>query len=61
MAKLDLILEQLRELNQISSAVRTRIDETDAKMDALAIDVHKVIVQVTAIQESQERHERLQL
>ena len=59
MDKLDLILEQIKELNQISSAIRNRIDESDAKIDALAMDLHKVIGHVTAIQENQERHERL--
>lgn len=56
--KLDLILEQIKELNFITSAIRNRIDESDAKIDALAMDVHKVIGQVTAIQGSQERYER---
>ncbi len=59
MDKLDLILEQLKELKLITSAVINRVDESDAKIDALSMDLHKVVGQVTAIQESQERHERL--
>ncbi|XID94940.1 hypothetical protein ACF3MZ_10665 [Paenibacillaceae bacterium WGS1546] len=59
MDKLDLILEQIKELNLISSAILNRIDESDAKINALALDIHKVIGQVTSIQENQERHERL--
>jgi hypothetical protein len=57
--KLDLILEQIKELKLITSAVRNRVDESDAKIDALSMDLHKVIGQVTALQESHERHERL--
>ncbi|WP_373231761.1 hypothetical protein [Cohnella sp.] len=59
MDKLDLILEQLKELKLITSAVVNRIDESDAKINAISLDIHKIVGQVTAIQESQERHERL--
>jgi SMC interacting uncharacterized protein involved in chromosome segregation len=57
--KLDLILEQIKELKLITSSVANRIEESDAKLDALSMDLHKVIGQVTALQETQERHERL--
>ncbi|MCD9023062.1 hypothetical protein [Cohnella silvisoli] len=59
MDKLDLILEQLKELKLITSAVINRIDESDAKIDALSLDLHNIVGRVTVIQESQERHERL--
>ncbi|GBF76268.1 hypothetical protein PA598K_04723 [Paenibacillus sp. 598K] len=59
MDKLDLILEQLQEINSIFSAVRNRVDETDAKMDSVSMDLHKVLGYVTALQDGQERHERL--
>lgn len=40
--KLDLILEQLKELNQIVFAIRDRQDESDAKLESLSMDVHKL-------------------
>ena len=59
MDKLDLILEQLKELNSIISAVRNRVEESDAKMDAISMDLNKVIGHVVELQAGQERHERL--
>lgn len=57
--KLDLILEQLKELNSIMSAVRNRVDESDAKMDAISMDVNKIMSRVVALQDGQKRHEKL--
>ncbi|GIP31982.1 hypothetical protein [Paenibacillus sp. J2TS4] len=49
MDKLDLILRKLealeegqKELNQISRAIRDHQEETDAKLEAVAMDVHKL-------------------
>lgn len=41
MDKLELILSRLDELTQITKAIRDRQDETDAKLEALAMDLHK--------------------
>jgi hypothetical protein len=55
MDKLDLILRKLevleegqKELNQISRVIRDRQEETDAKLEAMAIDVHKLLGKVEA-------------
>jgi hypothetical protein len=55
MDKLDLILRKLevleegqKELNQISRVIHDRQEETDAKLEAMAIDVHKLLGKVEA-------------
>ena len=55
MDKLDLILRKLealeegqKELSQISRAIRDRQEETDAKLEAMAMDVHKLHGKVEA-------------
>ncbi|MFM9279643.1 hypothetical protein [Paenibacillus jiagnxiensis] len=40
--------EGQKELNQISRAIRDRQEETDAKLDAMAMDVHKLHGKVEA-------------
>ncbi|NWL89614.1 hypothetical protein DMN77_18870 [Paenibacillus sp. 79R4] len=57
--KLDLILQKLEslesgqaELQQITSAIRDRQEETDAKLEALSMDVHQLHGVVVAIKEN---------
>lgn len=45
------LAEGQKELNMISRAIRDRQDETDAKLDALSMDVHKLYGKVEAQQE----------
>ncbi|WP_127580307.1 hypothetical protein [Paenibacillus koleovorans] len=49
--QLDLIMIQLKELTQIVTAVRDRQDETDAKLEALAMDVHALRGDMTQVQQ----------
>ncbi|MEK0285313.1 hypothetical protein P5F76_01075, partial [Caldifermentibacillus hisashii] len=42
---------QLTETNQIVRAIRDRQDETDAKLDALSIDVHKLHGELNFVKE----------
>lgn len=53
--KQDLMQIQLQETNQIVRAIRDRQDETDAKLDALSIDVHKLYGEDIAIKETQQK------
>lgn len=50
---------QLNETNAIVRAIRDRQEETDAKLDALSIDVHKLHGEIASIKEDQERHEKI--
>ncbi|WP_435922743.1 hypothetical protein [Paenibacillus sp. DYY-L-2] len=50
---------QLNETNVIVRAIRDRQEETDAKLDALSMDVHKLHGEVASIKEGQERHEKI--
>jgi hypothetical protein len=50
--KLDLILDQLKELTQMVSAVRHRQEEMDAKLEALTMDSAKIHGEVVAIKEN---------
>lgn len=50
---------QLNETNAIVRAIRDRQEETDAKLDALSMDVHKLHGEVASIKEGQERHEKI--
>ncbi|WP_134698587.1 hypothetical protein [Ammoniphilus sp. YIM 78166] len=50
--KLDLILDQLKELTQMVSAVRHRQEEMDAKLEALTLDSAKIHGEVVAIKEN---------
>ncbi|MEK4513111.1 hypothetical protein [Paenibacillus sp. FSL K6-2524] len=50
---------QLNETNTIVRAIRDRQDETDAKLDALSMDVHKLHGELIFLKEGQERHERI--
>lgn len=54
-----LMQSQLSETNAIVRAIRDRQEETDAKLDALSIDVHKLHGELTHLKEGQERHERI--
>jgi peptidoglycan hydrolase CwlO-like protein len=49
--KLDLILKGIKELQQITRAIYDRQEETDAKLEALASDVHKLHGEITAIRQ----------
>lgn len=50
--KLDLLLEGMGELRQITRAILDRQDETDAKLEALAMDVHQLRGEVAGIKEN---------
>lgn len=50
---------QLNETNALVRAIRDRQEETDAKLDALSMDVHKLHGEVASIKEGQERHEKI--
>jgi len=42
MDKLDLLLEGMNELRQVTRAILDRQDETDAKLEALTMEVHQL-------------------
>lgn len=48
---------QLQETNEIVRAIRDRQEETDAKLDALSMDVHKLHGEVASVKTKQERLE----
>jgi len=54
-----LMQSQLSETNVVVRAIRDRHEETDAKLDALSMDVHKLHGELTHLKEGQERHERI--
>lgn len=63
---LKLILEELKELRtgqkelrEIVDAIRHRQEETDAKLDSLSMDVHKIHGELSSIKSGQERHEKI--
>ncbi|USB32863.1 hypothetical protein [Paenibacillus sp. YPG26] len=55
----ELFRTQLSETNEIVKAIRDRQEETDAKLDALSMDVNKLHGQFTRLKEGQERHDKL--
>lgn len=55
----ELMQTQLNQTNAIVRAIRDRQDETDAKLDALSMDVHKLRGDFVRLQEGQERHEKV--
>lgn len=55
----ELMQTQLGETNAIVRAIRDRQDETDAKLDALSMDVHKLHGELSSLKEGQERHEKI--
>lgn len=55
----ELMQIQLKETNQIVSAILNRQDETDAKLDSMAMDIHKLRGDVTELKEGQERQDRI--
>ncbi|MNP83219.1 hypothetical protein D3C76_1821030 [compost metagenome] len=50
---------QLSETNSIVRAIRDRQEESDAKLDALSMDVHKQHGELSSLKEGQERHEKI--
>lgn len=59
--KLDLILEKLellesgqKKLNQIVQAIRDRQENSDAKLESVSMDVHKLHGEMTNIKETQQ-------
>lgn len=54
-----LMQTQLNETNEIVRAIRHRQEETDAKLDALSMDVHKLHGEVLSLKDGQERQERI--
>ncbi|MGG1664226.1 hypothetical protein [Brevibacillus sp. NRS-1366] len=73
MDKLDLLLEGMNELRQVTRAILDRQDETDAKLDALTMEVHQLKGEVAELKrdvaelkqdvadlkDGQDRHERV--
>ncbi len=55
----ELMQVQLGETNAIVRAIRDRQDETDAKLDALSMDVHKVHGELSSVKSTQDRHEKI--
>lgn len=55
----ELFRTQLSETNEIVKAIRDRQEETEAKLDALSMDVNKLHGQFTRLKEGQERHDKL--
>lgn len=55
----ELMQLQLGETNAIVRAIRDRQDETDAKLDALGMDVHKLHGELTSVKATQDRHEKI--
>lgn len=52
--KLDLILQKLETLDEVKEivlAMRDRQEETDAKLEALSMDVHKAYGKITALED----------
>ncbi len=52
--KLDLILQKLESLDEVKEivlAIRDRQEETDAKLEALSMDVHKVYGKITDLED----------
>lgn len=54
-----LMQTQLQETNEIVRAIRNRQEETDAKLDALSMDVHKLHGEVASIKLNQDRLEKI--
>jgi len=54
-----LMQTQLKETNEIVRAIRHRQEETDAKLDALSMDVYKLHGEVLSLKDGQERQERI--
>lgn len=71
--KVDLILESIGELHQLTRAILDRQEETDAKVEALTMDVHQIKGDVAKLKEDvatlksdvgllkegQQRHEKI--
>ncbi|MFP3390925.1 hypothetical protein [Brevibacillus sp. SIMBA_040] len=51
MEKLDLILEGMNELRQVTRAILDRLDENDAKLEALTMEVHVLKGDVALLQQ----------
>ncbi|MNJ37998.1 hypothetical protein D3C77_328350 [compost metagenome] len=54
-----LMQSQLDETNTIVRAIRDRQEETDAKLDALSMDVHQLRGDFVRLKEGQERYEKI--
>ena len=46
------------ELHQLVRAINDRQEETDARLESLSMDGHKVTGEVTSLRQGQERHEK---
>lgn len=55
----ELMQTQISETNSIARAIRDRQEETDAKLDALSMDVHQLHGELSSIKVTQERHEKI--
>lgn len=55
----ELMRIQLDETNRIVRAIRDRQEETDARMDAPSMNVHKLHGELQFLKEGQERHEKI--
>ena len=51
MDKLDLLLEGMNELRQVTRAILDRQDETDAKLEALTMEVHQLKGEVAELKQ----------
>lgn len=49
--KFDIIIGAIKELHQMTRAIHDRQEETDAKLEALTMDVHKLHGEVTSLKQ----------
>lgn len=47
------------ELNQLVRVIHDRQEETDARIESLSMDVHKVIGELTSLKQGQERQDKI--
>jgi chromosome segregation ATPase len=57
--RLDTLESGQKELNQIVTAIRDRQEETDARLEALSMDVHRLVGEHTKNQSDIARHEKV--
>lgn len=60
--KLNMILQKLETLDELKEmvlALRERGEETDAKLESLAMDVHKLHGELSSLKQGQERQDKI--
>lgn len=59
LTELQSIKSQLDENTQITKTIRDRQEETDAKLENLSMDVHKIKGELLSLKEGQERQDKI--